>query len=765
MSGRKSISAFLLFFALAVCAYAQEPVNAGKMKFHCSTDKSPVAYMVNDSMTFTMTLDYGQEFKNNPNFYVRWTRSGDDGNFSYGFSPIAPGNPVTVKTTIDRPGFVYVRAELVDVYGRTFRYFNKDIMHYHAIDAGAGADVDKILPANKEPADFVEYWQKQRAILDKVPVVPVMKPLDEKFIPKKYLGKFDVWEVTIPCAAPRPVTGHLIIPKDAKPGSLGAQVSFDGYGPGAQGAPPAAWQYEAAVIDDASRQLKIRAALEGKPEPVITDSPGRIVFKINAHGYELGREDQYYKDFFAQIPNYAFTLEENKNPDTSYFNGMAMRVMRAFDFVKTLPQWNKKELIAQGGSQGGLQTTWAGFLVPELTICRPHVTWCADINGTSVGRLGGWRPAYMPGLDYYDVVFHTRHIPETCLLDINRIGLGDYVCPPSGVAAQYNAANCPKQVTWYQGSTHMFIPVGGEKYFHSEPAGKGINGEAAPMQDKPREKVQFVSAEFLPDQWLFAPDASEDILKCTEALFQPVKFSGRENLRLGRGENGKDLPVMRNVCLRGVLEADADGYALIGTGADWWWNCAVKIDGKWQSVFARTMSQGANGSAAFSPEDWIYRVPVKKGKNEILLQVTLGEQGFVAIDTLDPAGFADREISRKTYDSFLFFRDKYKAPLKKISKFRRAGACNEVLVFETPQPYPAGIEYRKAGEKDWKVAWDPTLSTTHSVRIEPLSMQGASLDAAYEFRIVQHCYEGGWKLVRTESVLLSNIPLDRNFAK
>jgi len=51
-----------------------------------------------------------------------------------------------------------------------------------------------------------------------------------------------------------------------------------------------------------------------------------------------------------------------------------------------------------------------------------------------------------------------RRIPKTCLTVIPRAGLGDYVCPPSGLAVLYNNIPGPKKIVWMQGSTHGYIP-------------------------------------------------------------------------------------------------------------------------------------------------------------------------------------------------------------------------------------------------------------------------------------------------------------------
>ncbi len=85
--------------------------------------------------------------------------------------------------------------------------------------------------------------------------------------------------------------------------------------------------------------------------------PNRSEFHINAHGYELGRDADYYTKFHESIKTpgyrYGFDPKLNANPERANFNGMALRVMRSPQFVKQLPQWDGKELVVYGDSQGG----------------------------------------------------------------------------------------------------------------------------------------------------------------------------------------------------------------------------------------------------------------------------------------------------------------------------------------------------------------------------------------------------------------------------
>ena len=133
---------------------------------------------------------------------------------------------------------------------------------------------------------------------------------------------------------------------------------------------------------------------------------------------------------------------------------MAARVIRAFDFVKTVAAWNGKDLGVIGYSQGGLQAAWAAGLVPEITHAEIGMPWCSDIGCAKAGRQRGTCPDYQPGLDYYDPVNHIKRAPETCLVDIVRAGLGDYVAQPSGVAVLFNNAPAKKRVIYYQNCAH-----------------------------------------------------------------------------------------------------------------------------------------------------------------------------------------------------------------------------------------------------------------------------------------------------------------------
>jgi len=388
------------------------PVKAGDFQLVLleddAEDATPaVCYKTGEEMKFTFSVNKLAQNPVEGKLFMKWKRSGDDGKVEEGRNEISAGQAITLATTIDRPGFVRIEASLEDEAGHDLK---------SKFDGGAGAEIEKLTQAVPEPEDFDAFWTKQKEQLAAVAATPELKKIKAK------QDGFDAYEVKIPCSGPRPVTGYLIIPSGATEKSLPAKVHFQAYG----------------VRDQAV------------PDGI----PGMVYFDVNAHGIELSQPKSYYDGIRAQLGHYAYNNEENKTPDTSYFRYMAARVIRAFDFVKTVAAWNGKDLGVIGYSQGGLQAAWAAGLVPEITHAEIGMPWCSDVGCTKAGRQRGTCPDYQPGLDYFDPVNHIKRAPETCLVDIVRAGLGDYVAQPSGVAVLFNNAPGRKRVIYYQNCAH-----------------------------------------------------------------------------------------------------------------------------------------------------------------------------------------------------------------------------------------------------------------------------------------------------------------------
>ena len=86
-----------------------------------TTDKArAIDYEAGETMTFTLTLKNAKPFPAGA-YEIRWTRTGDDGQKQEGKAPLSAETPLVVKTSLDKPGFVRLVAEVYDAKGKLYR--------------------------------------------------------------------------------------------------------------------------------------------------------------------------------------------------------------------------------------------------------------------------------------------------------------------------------------------------------------------------------------------------------------------------------------------------------------------------------------------------------------------------------------------------------------------------------------------------------------------------------------------------------------------
>lgn len=439
---KRGAAAFVLFASVAgVAAFSARAAVLGDTPYELGegvelsgyADRDRAFYKPGEEITFQMCLTgLPPDAVLTNRYYVFWERRGDDHKEAKGFEEIVPGKYLTVKTSLDKPGFVWLRGYLTDT--TTNVIYRHDARRHRRgkrliCDIGAGVEIDK-LTSVPPPADFAAFWAKRRAALD---AVPLSAKREEAMCD---VPGVKLWKVEVACAGKTPVTGYLSIPADGK--RHPAMLRTHGYSP--------------------------QPAGQGKPY-LGERAKDTIILEINAHGFKIGEDEKYYKAMFASIKSngrdYAMDPVQNADPEKAYFGGMTWRVMRALDYLKSLPEWNGVDLWADGVSQGGLQAIWAAALEPKLTRAFVRKPWCCEMAGRETqGRL---LPVVLglkevPGLAYYDPVNLARMVPATCDVEIQEAGLGDYTCPPSGLAVFYNNLTCPKSICWTQGMTHSTRP-------------------------------------------------------------------------------------------------------------------------------------------------------------------------------------------------------------------------------------------------------------------------------------------------------------------
>lgn len=392
-------------------------------------DHADMKYARGETMTFTIRLT-DVEGEPEPGQYVAWERTGDDGERESGRVPLTR-EPLVVATSLDRPGYVRIVADAMNADGTRIVKNDPSLKYdakYLAFNGGACVEPENIVGCS-EPNDFDAFWAKRKARLAALPMKAEMLSVAGTN------EAVSIYAVTVNCAGARPVTGYLTVPN--APGKFPAQLRMDGYE---------------------------KFSMESAIAP--TDGPAdRINFHINAHGYELGREEEYYREFYTSIKSggcdYAFDARQNADAEQAYFSGMSYRVMRAIQFLKTQEKWNGKDLWMSGGSQGGLQALWGGALDAAVTEVRLDLNpWCCDLAGfEQCGRnCGDWRVSWTEALGYYDAAHHAKRIGPQCRVSLTRLGMGDYVCPPSGTSILWNNLKCPKRFVWTQGMTHGYTP-------------------------------------------------------------------------------------------------------------------------------------------------------------------------------------------------------------------------------------------------------------------------------------------------------------------
>lgn len=401
--------------ALPVAALLAFPAVAEALSFLGATDRNPLLYACGEEMAFTVTL-VDREAGNAPVKGRRlvWTRQGDDGKKEGGEA--RSDEPLVVKTRLAKPGFVRLTVNVLDEDGRKVREAKdgRDVCW----DGGAGADVSRI-EAWPPPGDLNAFWDARLAELARTPceaTLTELKPRTDKVRFAKFL---------VPMAGEDwPAQGLVAWPKDARPGTLPLDVSVTGYG------------FHATAMGE-------NQAAEGA---------GKIMISITRQGEDPRREPGYYENIRTNLcRGFCFRNNGGKVEETDYYK-MLMRDVQSVRWAKTLPFWNGKDIHVHGGSMGGYQAIGLAALDRDVTSVNASIPWCADFAGPAkFGRMGGWAPGWTKALDYVALAHLATRV--RCPVEMD-IGLGDYVCPPSGEVLLFNALGGKKRLKAVQNRGH-----------------------------------------------------------------------------------------------------------------------------------------------------------------------------------------------------------------------------------------------------------------------------------------------------------------------
>ena len=345
--------------------------------------------------------------------------------------------PITLPAkSLQAPGWLFVHFTLLDENGKTVKVKGKG-----PYGVGALVEPEKFVKGREEPADFDAFWTAQKERLKTVP----LKELERvKFDSKNEKHKgFDIYDVKVSCVGDMPVSGYLTIPQGAQPKSLKAVVFYHGAG--------------------------VRSS-------IIRCMPGAIVFDVNAHGIINGQPLEFYTKLDkGELADYRHRGCMQR--ETVYYLGMYLRMLRALEYVRTQPEWNGKDLIVKGHSQGGAQAIAAASLDPLVTLClsnapghSDHASYVLNKPQSTVGfprqykmenpEEGHWKKL-SDSIVYFDTVHFAKRLKcPTYMAE----GFADATCIPPQVFAVYN--NIPATVP-----KHMHTKPTGNHGTTPDPAG------------------------------------------------------------------------------------------------------------------------------------------------------------------------------------------------------------------------------------------------------------------------------------------------------
>lgn len=312
--------------------------------------------------------------------------------------------------TMNTPGFRDCRLT-AKIDDKTYRHHIK-----------VGFSPEEIQPYTSMPTDFEEFWNSNMDEMARFPLKYTKEKVDKYCTDKVgcYLIKLQLNNKK------QAIYGYLFYPKDAKEKSHPVVLCPPGAG--------------------------IKTIKDPLRHKYYTED-GCIRFEIEIHGLnpEMSAENfQEISTAFNGLEN-GYLTNGLDNRDNYYMKRVYLACIRSIDLLTSLPEWDGKNVIVQGGSQGGALALITAGLDKRVTTCVANHPALSDMAGYKAGRAGGYPHFFrtegmntsekLNTMAYYDVVNFARLINVPTYI---TWGFNDDVCPPTTSYAVYNILDCPK---------------------------------------------------------------------------------------------------------------------------------------------------------------------------------------------------------------------------------------------------------------------------------------------------------------------------------
>ena len=318
------------------------------------------------------------------------------------------GRAVLSVGTMRNPGFLDCVLK-ADIAG-------KSCTHHVKI----GFSPEKLRPYTQQPTDFVEFWNKAKSEAEQCPMA-----FTTKYVPEYSNEKVDCYLIKLQCYKKgQHVYGYLTRPK-------------------AKGKYPVVLCPPGAGVKTLKEPMRHRFYAE----------QGFIRLEMEIHGLNPELSPETFKDLSASFGDYL--LKGLDDSDNYYMKKVYLACVRAIDYLTSLDEWDGKNVIVQGGSQGGALALITAGLDSRVTLCVANHPALSDMAGYKAGRADGYphfftklndyrtdTPEKLQTMAYYDVVNFARQINIPVYL---TWGYNDNTCPPTTSYIVYNTLTCPKE--------------------------------------------------------------------------------------------------------------------------------------------------------------------------------------------------------------------------------------------------------------------------------------------------------------------------------
>jgi cephalosporin-C deacetylase len=277
---------------------------------------------------------------------------------------------------------------------------------------------EQIAPTVPLPADFQQFWDNAKAEVAKVPMDVELTPL-----PQYATTTVDVFLVNLQnYKKGQRLYGYLCKPK--APGKY--PVLFTPPGAGVKNIVPSTMFAE----------------------------QGYISLSIEIHGISPMLDVETYGNISRALGDYMTIKLDDR--DNYYYKKVYLGCVRSIDYLCSLPEWDGKNVVVTGGSQGGALSIVTAGLDKRVTCLAAFYPALCDITGYLHGRAGGWphmlnkgnqpvnnTPEKLRTISYYDVVNFAKQVTAP---GFYSWGYNDNTCPPTSVFAAINSVKASKTI-------------------------------------------------------------------------------------------------------------------------------------------------------------------------------------------------------------------------------------------------------------------------------------------------------------------------------